>query len=55
MTNNKVDLPSLFLLFIPVLFALSKLLTDFDAIDVAYLYVVVLIFLRHYFIMKKEK
>ncbi len=52
---DKSNLSLLFLLFMPVLFALTEIIIGFDSVDVAYLFLVVIIFTRHYLTVKKDK
>ena len=54
MESNKADMSAKFLLSIPILVAISGLLSEFNILDFSYLFFVGVIFGKYYYKMKKN-
>jgi len=55
MKNKNSDFAIIVLLFIPVIIAISRLFTNFSLLELIYLSLVVLIFLRYFIKIKVRK
>lgn len=55
MNTSNSDFASLILLLIPVFIAIAGLISNFNLIDLIYLILVGVVFLRCYFKMRKQK